>query len=276
MAQDLKSEQRFLRLKLADSPDELLAAQRLRYRVFVEELGATGPTVDHARRIEADSFDSHYDHLILIDTRIDPASLDHVVGVYRLLRGEVALAGPGFYSAAEFDLAPLIATGRPLLELGRSCVDRRHRGGVAMYLLWNALAEYVLEHEIEIMFGVASYHGTDPGRIAQSLSWLHAHHLAPPELRVRVRGPHGQRLDLVPADRLDRVQAMAQTPALIKAYLRLGGHVGEGAFIDRDFNTIDVCLLMDTARMSERHRKAYTRKVAVRRGRAGGGGGGHG
>ena len=260
MPTDPKSEERHLTLKLARDPLDLRAAQRLRYRVFVEELGATGPGVDHQNRIEADEFDAYYDHLLLIDRRIDPSSEDHVVGVYRLLRGEVALGGPGFYSAGEYDLEPLIATGRPLLELGRSCVDPAHRGGAAMVMLWNALAEYVVRHGIEIMFGVASYHGTDLKRIKQSLAYLHHNHLAPEEIRVRVKSPHYQTLDLVPAEHVDRKQAMLETPALIRGYLRLGGFIGDGAFIDRQFNTVDVCLLMDTARMSERHRSVYQRR----------------
>jgi putative hemolysin len=260
MANDLKSEEQHFVLKLADNQEDLIAAQRLRYRVFVDELGATGPTVDHETQREADEFDAVYDHLLLIDRRIDPQSRDHVVGVYRLLRSEVANAGPGFYSSAEYDLGPLENSGRRLLELGRSCVDADHRGGIAVYLLWNALAEYVLKHEVEVMFGVASYHGTDVSAIAQSLAFLHKNHLAPADARVQVRPDHFQRLDLIPDDQIDRVQAMAQTPALIKAYLRLGGSIGDGAFIDRAFNTIDVCLMMDTARMSERHKQAYTRR----------------
>ena len=265
MAVTLKSEARHFILKLAESADELIAAQRLRYRVFVTELGATGPTVDHVNQRESDDFDGVYDHLLLIDRRRDAASLDHVVGVYRLLRGEVALAGPGFYSSTEYDLDPLLRTNRRLLELGRSCIDSGHRGGVGIYLMWNALAEYVLAHGIDIMFGVASYHGTDVAAIAQSLSYLYRNHLAPENLRVRVADEHFQTLDLVAPERIDRIAAMAETPALIKAYLRLGGFIGDGAYIDTNFNTVDVCLMMDTAAMSERHKQAYTRRSGVLR-----------
>jgi len=176
----------------------------------------------------------------------------------------VALAGPGFYSAAEYDLSPLLQSGRNLLELGRSCIDGRVRGGVGMYLLWNALADYVIKHKIDVMFGVASYHGTDIGAISQSLAYLHHHHLAEPENRVRARSDNFQRLDIIAPEMIDREVAMAQTPGLIKAYLRLGGAIGDGAFIDRNFNTTDVCLLMDTAKMSERHKQAYTRRVEGR------------
>lgn len=247
-------------IRLAQAPGDLMAAQRLRYAVFVEELGASGPMVDPAARLERDDFDPIYDHLILVDTRRDAAALDHVVGVYRLLPSDRAAAFGRFYCDSEYDLTRLRASGRRLLELGRSCVHPDYRGGAAMFLLWNALAQYVLDHGIEVLFGVASFHGTDPQALAAPLSWLHHHHLAPEPIRPRALPDHFQRMDLIPADRLDRRAAMQQMPALIKAYLRLGGFVGEGAYIDHDFNTIDVLLLMDTTAMSARHREFYTRR----------------
>lgn len=250
-------------LRLAEAPEDILGAQRLRYEVFVAELGGDGPLVDHEQRLERDSFDPHFDHLILVDNRRDPAGLDHVVGAYRVMPGE-RRAGPGrFYSEAEYDLDPLLASGRKLLELGRSCVHADHRGGTAMFHLWNGLAEYVLDRGIEILFGVASFHGTDVAELAGPLSYLHHHHLAPPDMRVRARAPGNQRMDLIPVEALDRRAAMAATPALIKAYLRLGGFVGEGAWIDHDFNTTDVCLVMDTGQMSARHLAFYHRKAGV-------------
>src|SRR5690606_8066176 len=105
-------------------------------------------------------------------------------GVYRLMTSQTAQAFGRFYCDGEYDLAPLRASGRRLLELGRSCVHRDYRGGSGMFLLWNGLADYVLERGIDVMFGVASFHGTDVGPLALPLSWLHHHHLAPPDLRV--------------------------------------------------------------------------------------------
>lgn len=247
------------KLRLARDARDLRAAQRLRYRVFVEELGADGPLVDHEAQLERDDFDEVFEHLLLIDTRRDPEGLEDVVGVYRLLPCNRLGPGGTFYSEGEYDLTPLRQSGRKLLELGRSCVHPDHRGGTGMFHLWNALADYVLERGIEILFGVASFHGTDIARLTQSLAYLHHNHLAPPALRVVARREGFQRMDLLPREALDRKVAMAATPALIKAYLRLGGFVGEGAWIDHAFNTTDVCLVMDTERMSARHRGFYTR-----------------
>lgn len=249
-----------LTLRLARDERDIMAAQRLRYRVFVEELGGDGDMVDHENRLERDAFDPHFDHLILVDNRRDAALLEDVVGVYRLLPGERAAAAGGFYSEGEYDVTALKDSGRKLLELGRSCVLPELRGGSAMMLLWNGLADYVLARGIEVLFGTASFHGTDAGALAQPLSFLHQNHLAPEGLRVKARPEHFQRMDLIAPDAIDRKQAVLQTPALIKAYLRLGGFVGEGAWIDHAFNTIDVCLVMDTTRMSAKHRDFYARK----------------
>lgn len=248
-------------LRLAGDARDLLAAQRLRYSVFVEELGGDGDLVDHAERLERDAFDPLFDHLLLIDTRRDAGALDDVVGVYRLLPGDRIGPQGQFYSEDEYDLTPLRRSGRRLLELGRSCVHRDYRMGMAMFHLWNGLADYVLERDIEVLFGVASFHGTDPAPLAMALAWLHHHHLAPEALRVTARPPHVQPMDLMPPDRIDRRAAMQAMPSLIKAYLRLGGFVGEGAWTDHAFNTTDVCLLMDTGRMSARHRDFYLRKA---------------
>ncbi len=251
-----------LTLKLARDEADLIAAQRLRYGVFVEELGGDGALVDHEARLERDRFDPHFEHLLLIDTRRDAAALDHVVGVYRLLTDSRARAAGQFYSEDEYDLSVLKDSGRKLLELGRSCVHRDYRGGTAMFRLWQGLAHYVRDHGIEVLFGVASFHGTDPKALAGPLSLLHDRHLAPEDLRVRAQAGHFQPMDLMPPGEIDKLAAMRATPALIKAYLRMGGCVGEGAFIDHAFNTIDVCLVMDTTRVSDGAWARYTGETA--------------
>ena len=248
----------FFEIRLARDNTDLMAAQRLRYRVFVEELGGDGPLVDHEARLERDEFDPIVDHLVLIDTRRDASQLDHVVGVYRLLPGDRAAEFGRFYCDSEYDLSKLKASGRPLLELGRSCVLDEYRGGAGLFLMWKALSEYVLARGVEILFGVASFHGTDAQPLAQPLGWLHHHHLAPEALRPVARPEGFQRMDLLGKDDLDRRAAMLGMPPLIKAYLRLGGTIGEGAFLDRPFNTTDVLLMMDTAAMSAKHRDFYT------------------
>ncbi len=251
----------FLVVRLAESPDDVRGAQRLRYRVFVEELGARGELVDHQARLERDALDPYFDHLILVDTRIDPATGDHVVGAYRLLTGEQAERIGRFYSDSEYDLSVLRKSGRRLVELGRSCLHPEYRKGPAMMLLWAGLAEYVLARGLEVLFGVASFPGADPLAHAEPLAYLYHWHLAPPELRPKALPPGRQAMNLLSKETVDKRAALAATPALIRAYLRLGGFVGDGAFVDRTFNTTDVCLIVDTANMSPRHHDFYVRKA---------------
>jgi putative hemolysin len=248
-------------IKLAISPEERQAAQRLRYRVFVEELGAVIDAKSDDLKLECDEFDNSFDHLILQDKSL-PKGND-VVGSYRLLRSDVAKDAIGFYSAREFDLGKIISSGRKSVELGRSCVDVRYRNGMAMHLLWKGVADYVRSHGIEVLFGVASFQKTDPNTISHALSFLHHGYLSPEDLRVSAYGATAIPLDILAAKDVDKRRAVMQTPSLIKSYLRLGGTVGYGAFIDHAFKTIDVCLVMDTARMTQKYKTVYERDNAA-------------
>ncbi|SFG05295.1 ornithine-acyl[acyl carrier protein] N-acyltransferase [Palleronia marisminoris] len=244
-------------LRFAESEADIEAAQALRYRVFVAELGGGGSGVDHTACLERDTFDPVCRHLILRDLARPEG--DRVIGVYRLMTESGAAKAGRFYSEAEYDLAPLRRSGRRLLELGRSCLHPDYRGGAAMYHIWAGLADYVTAEGIDVLFGVASFHGTDPDALAAPLSILGHRHLAPPALRVTARPPEAVPLVRLAEGEYDRAAAMKQVPALIKAYLRLGGCVGQGAWIDRQFNTTDVCMVMDTAQLNDRARAIYTR-----------------
>lgn len=235
-----------LQVRLARDEHDLHAAQRLRYRVFIAEMGGDGPLVDHQARRERDELDPFFDHLLLIDTSRREADSQHVVGAYRLMPDHRREQAGRFYSESEFDLDCLRNSGRRLLELGRSCVAPDYRGGAGMLLLWQGLAEYVARNGVDLLFGVASFHGTRPRDFAQALGLLHHHHLAPPNLRPRAR--IHEPMDLLPACDIDRRQAMAQMPSLIRAYLRIGGMVGDGAFVDHAFGTTDICLLLEADR----------------------------
>ena len=163
------------------------------------------------------------------------------------------------YREGEYDRSVLKESGGRLLGLGRSCLHADYRGGTAMYLLWNGLADYVQEHGIEVLFGTASCLGTNMEEIKQSLSLLHHRHRAPENLRVRVLENHYQNMNLCDEDDVNRVKAMRDVPALIKGYLRLGGFIGDGAYVDQAFNTTDVCLVMDTEKLNATQRSIYTR-----------------
>ena len=248
-----------LEVRIATSENDILASHRLRYDVFVTELGADGPGIDHHNKVETDQFDPHVENLILVDPSRSEKELNHVVGVYRLMTNSAAESGRGFYSQSEFDLTPLISSGRPLVELGRSCVHREYRGGASMFQLFNGVADYVLDNKIEIMFGVASFHGTDIRQLLIPLSYLHYHYLAPDNLRVFAVPQDVEPYELIPNEKIDQEKAKKLIPPLIKSYLRVGGFIGEGAYFDYNFNSTDLCLIVDTLNMAEDRRERYVR-----------------
>jgi putative hemolysin len=258
-----------LEVRLARSAADIDGAQALRYRVFYEELGAVAsPDVARERR-DADRFDEHCDHLLVIDHKRGPGP-ERVVGTYRLNRRSVAERHGGFYTAGEFDIGPLLAYPGEILELGRSCVDAAYRNRSTMQLLWRGIATYVHIHRITVMFGCGSLPGTDPSALAAPLSYLYYNHLAPEPLRARALPGRYVRMDwLKPGEvdtdaaveQLDARAVLAALPPLIKGYLRLGGLVGDGAVIDPQFNTTDVCIIVVTDRVTDKYFNHYRLKA---------------
>jgi putative hemolysin len=247
-----------LQVRLAVGAADIDAAQALRYRVFYENLGARPlASLAHLRR-DADCFDEGCDHLLVLDHgRVSAA---RVVGTYRLIRRHAAARLGGFYSAGEYDIAPLLAQPGELLELGRSCVDAAYRHRPAMQLLWSGIAAYVFRYNIALMFGCASLLGTDPDAVALPLSYLYHRHLAPLGLRPRALPQRYVDMRRLPDDAIDGPQARAALPPLIKGYLRLGGFVGDGAVIDEQFNTTDVCVVVKTDLVANKYSRHYERR----------------
>lgn len=241
---------------------ELVAAQELRYRVFFEEQGAVADPVTRRARRDVDRFDGLADHLVVIDHERSTARRPAVVGCYRLLRESVARRGGGFYSEAEFDLAPLLARPREpergeLLELGRSCVDPAYRNGTVMQLLWRAIALYLDAHDCSLMLGCASLPGSDVAAVAGQVRYLHERHLAPLGLRPVALAARRVAHEPFAADGFDPRAAFRALPPLVKGYLRLGAMIGEGAVLDEAFNTIDVCIVLPTERIGARYLRHY-------------------
>lgn len=248
--------------RLADTPAEVEAAQRLRYRVFYTERGAQ-PTAEMAESgRDFDPFDDICDHMLVINRDLGEG-IEGLVGTYRLVRrSRIEGAGRRFYTADEYDIAPILAQPGELLELGRSCVAADHRNRSTMQMLWMGISAYVFEYGIDLMFGCASFLGTDPDAIDAPLSYLYHHHLAPEAVRPRALAERYVPMQRVPPDRLDVAAARNLVPPLIRGYIQvLGGHVGDGAVVDHQFNTTDVCVLVRTESIPEAVRRHYDRTV---------------
>ena len=244
-----------LEVRLARSEEDIKAAQMLRYEIFYEECGAQPDETMALLKRDISPIDNFCDVLLVIDH-----AHNKVVGTYRFMLREAALEYGGHYTDLEFDISKLIAYPGQIMELSRSCVHKNYRTKPTMQLLWRGIGAYTQLNQVALFFGCGSFIGTDVSKYRQALAYLYHFHLAPPELRAQALPAHYQEMDLVPKDKIDAKEAMRQLPPLIKAYLRVGGFVGEGAFIDHNFNSLDVCIIVKKATVGKRYVQKYTLK----------------
>jgi L-ornithine Nalpha-acyltransferase len=245
-------------IRLAVSTAEMRLAQKLRYVVFHLEQGATQISLSD---YDSDCYDQHCDHL-LVTRSITSSSKpqlcvngEEVVGTYRLLRQSIAMQHQGFYSQTEYDLDPLLRRKSHLsfVELGRSCVLPECRSTAVIELLWQGIWNYVRHFKMDAMFGCASFSGTQLSNHADALNYLAHNVTAPAEWLVRANPEHHVEMKTKPLTEIDQRRALVRLPPLIKAYLRVGAFVGEGAVIDHTFNTTDVFILLPVSNINPRY-----------------------
>lgn len=242
-----------LRLKVAQTPADFKAIHAFRFDVFFKEFGAVAHTDAHARNLDEDAFDPYCEHLMVIA----PERGDRVVASTRLLFPRNLPKGGSYISEAEFDISLLKTHGANCMEVGRSCVHPDYRSGAAIQMLWLGITKYVFANDIDLMFGCASFHATDPAEIAHDLAYLHHYHRAPEALRARAL--RFIPMDRLPRDDIDPAAALAHLPPLIKGYLQLGGVIGDGAAFDDTFNTLDVLIMVETSKVPDRFAKHFKR-----------------
>jgi L-ornithine Nalpha-acyltransferase len=251
-----------LEVRLAETEAEVEAAQRLRYRVFYEEMSAIpSPAMRESRR-DFDRFDDVCDHMLVVDRAVlDEDGQPAVIGTYRLMRDVDAARAGGFYTAGEYDIAPMlkgVEKGSRLLELGRSCVLKSYRTKPAsMQLLWRGVMAYVGRFSIDLMFGCASLHGIDTESLASPLSYLHHFHGMPADMNVRARPELYVEMNRMPKEVIEPKEALRALPPLIKGYLRTGCLIGDGAVIDHQFCTTDVFIYLPLSSMDARYRSRF-------------------
>jgi len=250
-----------LEVRLATSKREIRRAQKLRYRVFFEEGGAIAD--DTARLIRRDvcRFDAVCDHLVVVDHAArNKRGRPKLVGAYRLLRQQAALANFGFYSAGEFDLAPLLArhAGKNFLELGRSCVAPDYRGKRALDLLWRGIWAYVRHHRIDVMFGCASFAGADPAAHRDALAYLSERAPAREEWRAPAAPGRGVAIAALGRGEVLAASAARALPPLLKGYWRVGAQFGAEAVVDAKFGTTDIFVIMPVAELDARYVRHFS------------------
>jgi putative hemolysin len=231
---------------IASHDAEILEAQRLRFKVFGEEMGASLQSAKQG--IDQDIFDRYCQHLLVRET-----SENKVIGTYRILPPHQADKIGGYYAETEFDLTRLLHLSDRMVEVGRSCVHPDFRDGATISHLWSGLAKYMMKHQYEYLIGCASISMADGGHVAASVyRKLHRLYSAPAEYGVFPRCP-------LPLKALNQY-IDAPIPPLLKGYLRLGAYVcGEPAW-DPDFNTADLLILLPMSRLSERYARHFLKE----------------
>ncbi len=244
-----------LTLRLAENEGDVYAAQRLRYRIFCEEMGGAANLAVQQQKRDFDMFDDACYHLIVIDNnRVGDA---RVVGTYRLLtRTNMPKVG-SFYTETEYDISPLKASDGEIMELGRSCVEQQYRTRPVIQMLWQGIGSFIAAKDIKRMFGCASFHGVNVKEHQHALSYLYHYHLAPEHLRPKALPTHYVNMNLMAKEEVVPRAAINALPPLIKGYLRLNGMVGDGAVIDYAFNTCDVSIVVETEQLKERYTQRY-------------------
>ena len=250
-----------LEVRLAETEGEIEQAQKLRYHIFYEEMAAVPSPQMRDERRDFDKFDEVCDHLLVVDRSVtgeDGQPL--VVGTYRVTRDVDAARAGGFYTSGEFDMSKMLAghAGQRLMELGRSCVLKAYRNRTTtMQLLWKGLMALVARFDIDVMFGCASFGGTDPDALALPLSYMHHFHPIPAGLEVKALPALYVPMDRMPKDAIDPKEGLRALPPLLKGYIRAGACIGDGAVIDKQFSTIDVFIYFPLSNIDPRYKSRF-------------------
>lgn len=238
--QHLPLEYSGLKLFIADNKEHITASQKLRYEIFYKEMGAIPSPQMKAEERDFDHYDDFCDHLLVQDTKNG-----EIVGTYRLLRREHAKNAGGFYTRNEFDISKLEAYNGEILELGRSCILPEYRTKLVLQFLWAGIAAYILTYDIRILFGCASFPSSNIEEHKKDLSYLYHHHLVPEEIKVKAHDKFYNDMNYIKKEDLSEpIRIMTKLPPLIKGYLRAGATIADGAFIDEQFNTTDVGIIV--------------------------------
>ena len=240
-------------IKIAESNFEIKKAQSLRYNIFFKEKKIKRNNLKFLLKRDYDFYDKISDHLIIIDNNREVK--DNVIGTYRLLRGNCAKLYRGFYTEQEFDISNLKKnfSSKDILELGRSCVHPEYRSGIILKLLWKGISKYIKICKIKILMGCASFNGINPGKFKDEFSLLYKSYRLPKSYNVKSI----QDNEISFEKNIKQSTILNRLPPLIKGYLKAGGMVSENFYIDKEFETIDYCVIMFTEKIASRYKNKF-------------------
>ncbi|MBN1783608.1 MAG: GNAT family N-acetyltransferase [Alphaproteobacteria bacterium] len=236
-------------VRLAQTEEDRRLVQDLVDDVFHREEGVDPETVQQ-RQHDIHVINPACDHLMVFSK-----DTDQLIATYRLIRREHADKIGGFYTKEEYDLTNILNYGGEILEFSRAVTHKDFRTSGVMMIVWKGLAEYIKVYDVKLMFGIPSFHGTDPKKFAAELSYLYHFHRAPDEILCRSKDYTS--MDFIPKDQINEKEAFMNLPPLLKGYLRVGAVIGDGAYVDEDFDTVDVQVIVETSKTSGTYKKHF-------------------
>ncbi len=238
-----------IKIKMATTVEEKMKVYNLRYKSLILDYdkGKEGP-----KEIDKDEYDNYCDYIVAIDT-----NTNEVVGTYRLIRKEHAQKVGMFFTEKEFNIDNLKNKNCDILEIGRAVVKEEYRDGLVIGLLWKAVIRYALSLQVKYLFGTASFHGTDPTLYQHSLSSLYYNHISALDKRTFAREDSRCDLQQLSIADVDPNRAKKEMPPLVKGYINLWATIGEGAYIDHSFKSIDVLILLEMDKINPRYLRRY-------------------
>lgn len=231
-------------VKLAESVDEVEQAQNLRYRVLFEESGAQINKAMAINQREEDEWDEIAYHVIVVDKKND----NKVVGTVRLVGQHSLLPGQLFYTEKAFDLSGLKSNYQNMIELSRACICKEGRGGAILMLIWKFTMRFIEQNGYDLLFGCASFKGTDYHQHEKILSYLHDKHLADEENMPRPTVDNHVAISSFKKP-VGKGKERGSVPTMLRGYLKIGAKISEHAIIDDVFNTTFVAIYVDALKM---------------------------
>jgi putative hemolysin len=232
------------RVRMAETLEDIIDCQRLRYLVFNCELGE-GLDSSVSAGLDRDRFDYICDHLMVQD-----AANGKLVGTYRMQSGYRAKGNLGYYGEQLFDFGPFEPLRAEVLELGRACVHEEYRNTAVLHMLWKGIAKYAVSCGARYLIGCSSLSSQDEDEGISLYEALREKYLAEPALRTKPAAGHE-------CKSRSSNTGLIRPPKLFRAYLEISGRLCGPPAIDREFKTIDFLTLIDLKRLPDRVRTRF-------------------